>query len=81
MNGLTISLKMESGSGSNYLSNEIFYRVGKMRTELKPNLETGHFHISKIQNEKKEEDLNPLEIEEVLEIVKKSLNQGIKQLK
>ncbi len=74
-------IKIEKGSGSNYLSNEIFYRVGKMRPKLKPNLETGHFHIAKIQDEEVSEDLNPTEIAEVLAIVKKSLNQGIKKLK
>ena len=76
-----VGTKITSGSGSNYLSNEIFYRVGKMRTELRPSLQTGHFHISKIQDESIGEDLNKLEIKELLEIVKKSLNQGIKKLK
>jgi len=33
------------GSGSNYLSNEIFYRVTKMRHEQRPSLPTGHLHI------------------------------------
>jgi hypothetical protein len=73
-------VKINEGSGSNYLSNEIFYRVGKMRTKLRPKLETGHFHISKIQDERIGEDLNPLEIKEVLAVVRKSLNKGIKKL-
>jgi pyrrolidone-carboxylate peptidase len=33
------------GSGGNYLSNEIFYRVAKIREEQNPNLQTGHLHI------------------------------------
>jgi pyrrolidone-carboxylate peptidase len=37
------------GSGSNYLSNEIFYRVAKMRTEQRPTLATGHLHLPRIQ--------------------------------
>ncbi len=74
-------VKINEGSGSNYLSNEIFYRVGKLRTKLRPKLETGHFHISKIQDERTGEDLNPLEIKEVLAVVRKSLNKGIKKLK
>ncbi len=37
------------GSGGSYLSNEIFYRVAKLRKENNPNLATGHFHISKLQ--------------------------------
>ena len=39
------SLQSVSGSGSNYLSNEIFYRVAKLRTQLKPDLQTGHLHV------------------------------------
>ena len=65
-----------SGSGSNYLSNEIFYRVGKLRTEIKPNLQTGHFHISKIQ--RIGSDLSATKIAEVISIVKKSLKEGFK---
>lgn len=38
-------LKSYDGSGSNYLSNEIFYRVAKLRTELRKDLPTGHLHI------------------------------------
>ncbi|WP_237276977.1 C15 family peptidase [Tenacibaculum ovolyticum] len=45
-----------SGSGSNYLSNEIFFRVAKLRVELKPTLPTGHFHINKYQNVIHEKD-------------------------
>lgn len=50
------SLKSISGSGSNYLSNEIFYRVSKMRDELKPNLPTGHLHIPLTQTTQKNKD-------------------------
>ncbi|MBF7092544.1 hypothetical protein IUY40_13485 [Flavobacterium sp. ALJ2] len=39
------SLKSVSGSGGDYLSNEIFYRVAKLRQEQRPNLTTGHLHI------------------------------------
>ncbi|MBC8756560.1 hypothetical protein H2O64_17950 [Kordia sp. YSTF-M3] len=45
----TVGERMNEGPGSDYLSNEIFYRVAKMREELRPTLPTGHFHISKIQ--------------------------------
>lgn len=40
------------GSGGAYLSNEIFYRVAKLRAELKPNLPTGHLHVPLIQTTK-----------------------------
>ncbi|ELY2018687.1 hypothetical protein SL053_002618, partial [Flavobacterium psychrophilum] len=43
------TLKSYEGSGGDYLSNEIFYRVAKMRTEQRPTLATGHLHIPKIQ--------------------------------
>ncbi|EKT3967523.1 hypothetical protein NTJ12_002619, partial [Flavobacterium psychrophilum] len=62
------SLKSISGSGSNYLSNEIFYRVAKMRTEQRLTLATGHLHIPRIQQKliksyprgnSSTEDINP----------------------
>ncbi|WP_284463814.1 hypothetical protein [Chryseobacterium sp.] len=37
--------KSYEGSGGDYLSNEIFYRVAKLRTELYSTLPTGHLHI------------------------------------
>jgi pyrrolidone-carboxylate peptidase len=36
---------MISGSGGNYLSNEIFYRVASKREELHLALASGHFHV------------------------------------
>ncbi len=39
------SLQSIKGSGSNYLSNEIYYRVAKLRADIKPNLQTGHLHV------------------------------------
>lgn len=39
------SLRSISGSGGDYLSNEIYYRVAKLRSEIKPNLKSGHLHI------------------------------------
>ncbi|PKB41913.1 hypothetical protein AX016_0067 [Cellulophaga sp. RHA19] len=39
------SLQSIKGSGSNYLSNEIYYRVSKLRAELRPTLPTGHLHV------------------------------------
>lgn len=40
-----------AGSGGEYLSNEIFYRVSKLRKNLNPNLMSGHIHVNKLQNE------------------------------
>lgn len=66
------------GSGGDYLSNEIFYRVAKMRTEQRPNLPTGHLHIPLIQSKKISTvrnnvttiDINP-KIKELIEIINK----------
>lgn len=71
-----LNQKIHYGSGGDYLSNEIFYRVAKLRNELRPNLATGHFHISKIQG--KDEDLETNEITQLLDIVKKAISEGIK---
>lgn len=65
-----------SGPGSNYLSNEIFYRVAKLRKDHSKKLPTGHFHISKIQGE--DEDLNSGKIQELLKTVKETLINGFK---
>ncbi len=43
------SLKSIEGSGSFYLSNEIYYRIAKLREKTKPELPTGHLHIPCIQ--------------------------------
>nr|WP_315239268.1 hypothetical protein [uncultured Flavobacterium sp.] len=72
--------KLSSGSGGDYLSNEIFYRVAKLRKDNNPMLPTGHFHISKIQNPAAKEDLNPNEILDVLNTVKEGIKEGVKGL-
>ena len=72
--------KLSSGSGGDYLSNEIFYRVAKLRKDSNPMLPTGHFHINKIQNPAAKEDLNPNEILDVLNTVKKGIEEGVKGL-
>jgi pyrrolidone-carboxylate peptidase len=69
--------KVYSGPGGNYLSNEIFYRVAKMRNELKPKLKTGHFHVSMIQPKG---DLNSSHAQELLDIVSQTLKEGFKTL-
>jgi|GEM_PF-1484368 len=33
------------GSGGSYLSNEIFYRVCRLRNDFAPSLKSGHFHL------------------------------------
>lgn len=70
--------KVYSGPGGNYLSNEIFYRVAKIRKDLKPSLMTGHFHISKIQS--KGEDLSTEKVNALYETVKIVLKEGFKIL-
>ncbi len=70
--------KLESGSGGNYLSNEIFYRVAKLREEMRPQLPTGHFHISKLQD--KGEDLSHKQTQKLIKIVKRGLEAAIKSL-
>ncbi|GGX16018.1 type VI secretion system tube protein TssD [Aquimarina muelleri] len=73
--------KLSQGSGGNYLSNEIFYRVARLRKEKKPILPTGHFHISKLQNENVREDFSNNKTKEMITIVRKGIIEGIKGLK
>lgn len=42
-------IKSREGSGGDYLSNEIFYRVSRLRKNHNPALKTGHYHVPLIQ--------------------------------
>ena len=70
-----IGEQMLYGPGGNYLSNEIFYRVARLRENLRPNLATGHFHISKLQN--LGEDFSASETLQLINIVKTAINNGV----
>lgn len=70
------SSKIYYGPGGNYLSNEIFYRVAKMRSEMKPTLATGHFHVAKLQNDTENFDID--KTNQLIDTVKNSINSGIK---
>lgn len=39
------SNKLDAGSGGGYMSNEIAYRVARLRDLYNPNLSTGHLHV------------------------------------
>ena len=67
------------GSGGDYLSNEIFYRVAKLRKDNKPNLHTGHFHIAKLQDSG-DKYSNP-KTKELFEIVKEAIKKGVEGIK
>lgn len=43
------ALASVEGSGGDYLSNEIFYRVARLRQANRPTLPTGHLHIPRTQ--------------------------------
>jgi hypothetical protein len=67
--------RMNYGPGGSYLSNEIFYRVAKLRQNINPALPTGHFHISKIQNNN--EDFNGTAAQDLVNIVKNAFNNAV----
>ena len=67
-------LSIYYGPGGNYLSNEIFYRVSKLRETLQPKLSTGHFHIAMIQAKG---DLVSGKIKELVTIVKQVIKNAI----
>ncbi|MCD9582106.1 hypothetical protein [Tenacibaculum maritimum] len=73
-----IGQKISYGPGGAYLSNEIFYRVAKLRKDNKPKLKTGHFHISKIQG--KGQDIEKTGVSKLVSIVKKGIEEGIKNI-
>ena len=72
--------KLTEGSGGGYLSNEIFYRVAKLRKDKRPNLPTGHFHIEKLQDESIKEDFSNGKMTTLLDLIKKSLKEGVKSI-
>jgi len=80
---LSVIQKFKSlkGSGDDYLSNEIFYRVAKIRSEQRPHLATGHLHIPRIQEKfpkpyprgnSSTKDINPC-IKELIEQIKSTI--------
>jgi len=69
---------MKYGPGGDYLSNEIFYRVARLRKELRPSLATGHFHISKLQN--LGDDFSESQTSQLINIVKSAINNGVSGL-
>lgn len=76
--------KAKYGSGGNYLSNEFFFRVAKLREEwLKQQPEgtkkpTGHFHIAQIQAGNEDFDLS--NTRDLLNIVKQAITRGVNAL-
>lgn len=68
--------KMYRGPGGNYLSNEIFYRVAKLRkASSNPDFPTGHFHVSNLQASGG--DFNPSDAEQLVEIIKEAVDNGV----
>ena len=70
--------KLDEGSGGDYLSNEIFYRVAKIRKENRPKLKTGHFHVEMLQ--KSGEELDLIKMGDLIKLVRNGLIEAIKTL-
>jgi len=75
--------KSLEGSGGAYLSNEIFYRVAKLRAESRPNLPTGHLHVPLTQQKYQFQwtrgntvtaDINP-KISELIRLIKELITK------
>ena len=47
----TPGVEVEQGSGGNYLSNELFYRICWRRTQRNTTLKSGHLHVPKLQSD------------------------------
>ena len=69
-------LLARSGSGGNYLSNEIFYRVFLIRAKHILSMLIGHFHLPILQY-RKGEDFYPGLNSSVINIVKDRIKRGI----
>ncbi|MEM0942234.1 MAG: hypothetical protein AAGI25_20950 [Bacteroidota bacterium] len=68
------------GPVGNYLSNEIFYRVAEMKRDINPSLESGHFHIAKLQDEDIKEDYKNDEMKRSVKKIEETIKNGIKGL-
>lgn len=69
------------GPGGDYLSNEIFYRVARLREQIRPTLPTGHFHIAQLQDKANgKPDFSPSETKDLLDIVKQAITRGVNAL-
>ena len=69
--------KSVRGSGGDYLSNEIFYRIARVRDKNFSNIKTGHIHIAN-SNPREDENIPKLlgstilfDREEITEEIKK----------
>ncbi|HVZ41164.1 MAG TPA: hypothetical protein VHI13_17930 [Candidatus Kapabacteria bacterium] len=71
-NLITGNIMSIAGSGGNYYSNEIFYRVALMRTRDNPTLRTGHLHVAMLQGAGEDLDVSKTSalVLKVLEILK-----------
>jgi hypothetical protein len=69
---------LTEGSGGDYLSNEIFYRVAKLRKENKSNLPTGHLHVEKLQEVG--EDINKEKTKKLINLVIEAINNASKKI-
>ena len=65
-------IKSLQGSGGDYLSNEVYYRVAFLRKTLNPNKMTGHIHVGFLKGNSK------IDRDEMLSIIKNALTQTIK---
>jgi hypothetical protein len=45
-----VTTPLQNGSGGSYLSNEIFYRTARVRSNLRPSVASGHLHIPRVGN-------------------------------
>lgn len=72
------TLKALGGSGGNYLSNEINYRVSYLRSELKSSKYTGHIHIGflNFDYDPHTSDNRDMMLEDLISMIKKFLNDN-----
>jgi len=78
--------KILEGTGGNYLSNEIFYRVALIRErwlKTQPTgtkFPTGHFHVSKLQNESIREDFSRIKTKKLISTIEDRIKRGVLDL-
>lgn len=71
---------LKSGSGGSYLSNEIFYRVARLRDLLLSTVKTGHFHLANPLPSNIPNGIQPFTIVEIINETKNAITRTINNI-
>jgi pyrrolidone-carboxylate peptidase len=77
---IEISGKSDTGSGGSYLSNEIFYRVARLRDSLSSTVKTGHFHLANTSPSEIPNNIQPFTMIEIINESQNAITRSINNI-